>query len=131
MGHRHARLEATLRLFAGVVLVALATLAADRPLWAGDPLTKLGRGVTNFLTSPMEISTNMGKAVQKHGSFANGAFEGFFSGVFWMLARFTAGIYDIVTFPVPIPWNYEPVLKPPYAFDEWHATFPQLHQMKS
>lgn len=114
---------------ASLILGALLILAPVRPLAAETPVGKLGRGVTNFLTCPMEIPTNMGKAVQKHGSFANGAWEGFFSGVFWTLARLMTGIYDIVTFPVPLPWNYEPVLKPPYVMDEWHATFPQ-HQKK-
>jgi hypothetical protein len=32
------------------------------------------------------------------------------------LARTVAGIYEIFTFPIPIPLHYQPLIQPPYVW---------------
>jgi hypothetical protein len=34
-------------------------------------------------------------------------------------ARVGSGAWDVVTFPIKTPANYEPLLKPDYVFDQW------------
>ncbi len=116
-----------MRRWAGLILGAILILAAD-PLAAKTPFTKLGRGLSNVVLSPLEISTNMGKAAQRRESFGDGAWEGFASGLFYSVLRFATGLYDVVTFPVPLPWDYEPIMKPDYLLDEWHKTFPAIRK---
>jgi putative exosortase-associated protein (TIGR04073 family) len=84
--------------------------------YADKPLVKLGRGASNLLFAPVEMCTNLEKAVNKRG-LPSGIGEGLTSGFIFSLIRFGAGIYDVVTFLIPIPEDYQPIMKPAYVFD--------------
>ena len=76
------------------------------------PFTKGGRGLANLLTCWMEVPYRISKTVNRRdpvATFATGAAK----GLGWGLARFGAGLYEIVTFPIPIPRRYNPVLPAP------------------
>ena len=35
------------------------------------------------------------------------------------LLRTAAGVYETVTFPIPAPADYEPMVNPEFVFEEW------------
>lgn len=80
------------------------------------PFQKLGRGVANIVSSPLEIPKQMylqaieGKTVwDTTGRYVGG----FFIGVGWTGYRFGAGVYDVFTFPSK---REDAIIKPEYVF---------------
>lgn len=83
---------------------------------------KLKRGAVNVLTSPAEIpkqvkaeyaaeSTEIGpKVVSTVG--------GVVKGIAYFGGRLGAGLWDIVTFSLAVPENYEPIMTPEFVFDK-------------
>lgn len=70
---------------------------------------KLGRGVSNALGGWLEIPLNVHKryaASDTGGSLATGLVYGLFKG----LVRTGVGVYETVTFCLPYPEHYAPVL---------------------
>ena len=65
-----------------------------------NPIRKLSRGLSNVVFGLTEVPATMDVMNQRSGNSA--AFsQGLVSGLGRTLARLGAGIYDIVTFPVP------------------------------
>ena len=44
-----------------------------------------------------------------------GAFSGVFKGIGWMVYRSIAGVYDVITFPFPIPTYEHSIIEPEYV----------------
>lgn len=97
-----------------IAVMALSLLPAGTA-FAGNPLTKLGRGLTNIIFSFMEYPTNIQKAADRRGA-ASGFFEGVAAGTYYMVGRTLAGVYDVATFLIPLPAGYKPIMKPDYVF---------------
>lgn len=95
--------------------MAADDIAADENV-RGGPFVKLGRGLTNVIFSGMEIPSNVQRVVDVKGP-CSGFFEGMISGVFYMSGRILSGVYDVVTFPIPLPFRYGALMKPDYVFD--------------
>ena len=71
--------------------------------------TKLGRGVSNLLLGWLEIPLNVDKRYTTSdtvGSELTGAAVGVFKGA----VRMGVGAYETVTFFVPLPEHFEPIL---------------------
>ena len=94
------------------------------------PILKVGRGLVNTVSSPLEIPNQMylladhANDNSKYGiRTAAAAIEGLFMGLGFTCWRLGAGIYDIITFPIP---NYERcIIKPPYftvSFEAYYET---------
>ncbi|MBI3307111.1 MAG: exosortase system-associated protein, TIGR04073 family [Candidatus Omnitrophica bacterium] len=84
----------------------------------GTPLRKLQRGFLNIALSPAEMSYelhNVRKVDNVVPSWATAMSKGFF----YMGGRILAGAYDILTFPVPAPKNYEPLVYPEFAWEHF------------
>lgn len=86
------------------------------------PFEKLGRGIANIIGAPKEIPVQMlGSAVEMNEKYDNGAavlagaFSGIFKGVGWGVYRLVAGVYDVVTFPFPIPTYEYSIIEPEYV----------------
>jgi putative exosortase-associated protein (TIGR04073 family) len=87
------------------------------------PFGKLGRGIVNIVTSPKEIPIQiLGSAVEQNEKYDNngaaalaGAFSGVFKGIGWTLYRLVAGVYDVVTFPFPLPAYEYSIIEPEYV----------------
>ena len=94
----------------GVFLLTVATVC-----FASDPFTKLGRGVANTLTGWVEIPENIYKTSVDENAFA-GVTLGLAKGAGMTIVRTGAGIYEITTFPFPLPEDYKPILEPEYVF---------------
>ena len=104
-----------------VIIVIVLLLATAVSVQADNALDKLGRGAANVVTSPFEISKNMGDAKTEDGIFAS-LTVGLFKGIFDFGKRAVVGVYEIVTFPIPIPADYKPILTDPEYFLEGYLT---------
>lgn len=92
-------------------------------------MEKLGRGVTNILTSWVEIPRQVAIEWEKTDP-ATGSIVGTIKGFGWGFARFFTGAYEIVTFPFPIPQDYDPLIEPEYIVtDIWGAPIPGLTEL--
>ncbi|HTL48190.1 MAG TPA: exosortase system-associated protein, TIGR04073 family [Verrucomicrobiae bacterium] len=82
---------------------------------AGSPLRKLQRGFLNIALSPIEIVHELDR--QKNvDSLVPSWFTGVGMGSAYMAGRIAAGAYEMVTFPVPLPSGYQPLVEPEF---EW------------
>ena len=95
--------------------LALIVISATTVCFAQDPFTKLGRGVANTLTGWVELPKNIYNTSVEDNAFA-GMTLGLAKGAGMTLVRTGAGIYEIATFPFPLPQDYKPILEPEYVF---------------
>ena len=96
-------------------IFAVLVLTVAAVCFAQDPFTKLGRGVANTLTGWVELPKNIYKTSVEDNALA-GVTLGLAKGAGMTIVRTGAGIYEIVTFPFPLPENYKPILEPEYVF---------------
>ena len=74
------------------------------------PATKLGRGICNMLTFPLEIPEQISRVNNSDGPLAAST-VGVLKGFGWAIGRACVGVFEAFTFMSPGPKNYEPVLK--------------------
>ncbi|MCA9407404.1 MAG: exosortase system-associated protein, TIGR04073 family [Candidatus Omnitrophica bacterium] len=91
-----------------------------------DQLRKLKRGGINVVTSVGEIPNQM-KEVWKDDKMADKpkaakAYSGFLKGITYTFARMGSGLWDMFTFNLETPKNYEPLMKPAYICDHLDTT---------
>ncbi|MEA3489684.1 MAG: exosortase system-associated protein, TIGR04073 family [Candidatus Omnitrophota bacterium] len=98
-----------------IAIILIISVAA--PVYANGPIKKLGRGVANVVTCPFELPKGMGDAKEDKGIFA-GLTWGIFEGTVNVVKRAVVGVYEIVTFPLPVPGDYEPIMEDPEFFLE-------------
>lgn len=85
-----------------------------------NALGKLSRGITNIVTSPIEIFRNIYIRSQEE-NIAYGMTVGLGTGVVQTLVRCGAGIVETVTFPLNFPDEYkDPLVDPEYVWEEWY-----------
>lgn len=90
--------------------------ASDVP--GGNPLQKLGRGLSNCITFIFEIPMQMGKTNVQDGPFASFTY-GVLKGLGMAGLRAAVGVYEVATFPIPCPAGYKPILTDPeYMFED-------------
>ena len=83
--------------------------------YADTALKKLGRGLANAVTCPIEIPYRISEVNEDSGPLA--AFTwGVLDGIFRMTMRLVVGAYEIVSFPIPFPAHYEPIIDDPEFF---------------
>ena len=97
-----------------LLLICTNPVSAD-PTGGSKAASKLLRGVVNTVTGWAEIPKCIQEDAQDAGMGA-GLTWGLLRGVGHGLVRTAAGVYELVTFPVPAPPEYEPVIDPPYVF---------------
>jgi putative exosortase-associated protein (TIGR04073 family) len=83
---------------------------------AQDMGRKLYRGVVNTVSGWVEIPKNVYVTTMKH-EFGYGFIIGLPQGFLMAAARTAAGVYDTLTFPIPFPKDYKPVLEPEFVAD--------------
>ena len=90
---------------------ALTVILAGTARAEGGPITKLGRGLENIVTSPVEFLTQFIVAGDENGpvtTFVKGTVYG--TGA--MVGRILGGATEVVTFPIPLPRHYDPLMDP-------------------
>ncbi len=101
-----------------VSLVILTMLSVSSMCYAQDVLRKLGRGLANILTGWIEIPKNIyDTSVEENVGM--GLTVGLAKGIGMTVVRTGAGIYETITFPFPLPEDYEPLLEPEYVLSDY------------
>jgi len=96
----------------GMVVAATPAMAGGGESVGDNPaVQKLGRGTMNILDATVEIPGTMIRMGEEKGG--QGVFEGVFVGAVNMVKRAAVGVYEVVTFPFPVPADYEPILDEP------------------
>ncbi|HLD69595.1 MAG TPA: exosortase system-associated protein, TIGR04073 family [Candidatus Omnitrophota bacterium] len=84
----------------------------------GTPVRKLQRGFLNVVLSPIEIAEQM--SVEERRSLVEPTWAfGFMRGTAYMVGRTLIGIYEMLSFPLPLPANYEPVVEPEFLWQHF------------
>jgi len=78
---------------------------------------KLGRGVANTLGGWMEIPLTVDEEWDASHDQAANLFAGAGMGILNGAARTAVGLYEVVTFPLPLPAGYAPILPTLKYFD--------------
>ena len=100
---------------AGLILIFIFSMTA--PAYCDDALKKLGRGISNTFTFPLEIIEQIKRVNNSDGAFAAMTY-GVVKGIAMMGVRAAVGVYELATFPIPFPKNYKPILTNPEFFFE-------------
>ena len=96
-----------------VILIVLVSLTVSlRPAEAQTASDKLGRGLANTLTGILALPYTMKEETDKNGIIA-GMTTGTIKGIGNVIVRELVGVYEILTFPFPVPEGYRPVLDNP------------------
>lgn len=99
-----------------IVFILAVSLAA--PVFAKNMGDKLTRGAANIITGLFgEIGKNIDKEWTASNNAAIGVFTGFIKGTVLGICRTGSGIWDLVTFPINLPKDYEPLVKPDYLVE--------------
>ena len=103
-----------------LLLLAIAIISnlIITPVFAQDPMRKLGRGLANTVTGIVEIPKKV-ILISKNDNPVLGLTWGWVKGAAVGLLRTATGLYEIVTFPIPAPADYEPMIEPEFVFQEW------------
>ncbi len=102
----------------GGVLAAQVT-AGTSGYTPGD---KLVRGLANVCLGFIEIPRNIHNTTQEDSLLA-GWTVGMGKGLGYTVMRMGVGIYEVLTFPFPLPKDYVPVITPEYV---WQAPGPRM-----
>jgi len=102
-----------------ILVMAAMCFGVIGTAFANDPGTKLTRGVTNSLTGLLEVPLTIGEEWKASNNMAVGIFVGAGKGLVWGFMRTLSGLYDLLTFPIPIPEKYDSIMKPDYV---WRTT---------
>jgi len=81
---------------------------------------KLGRGIANVTTAPLEVLRTISLVSQQHGNLA-GLTVGVVQGVVAAVVREVAGVVEVATFCIPIPKDFGPLVRPEFvwAYGDW------------
>lgn len=108
------------KVFAALVLtlfVLLPLRAAEAEIQGeGTPQRKLQRGFLNVALSPIEISNELSKEI-RNDTLPPSWFIGLGRGAAYTVGRALVGVYEMVTFPLPYPAHYKPVLHPEFPWE--------------
>lgn len=100
-----------------LVLIFAFSLVAPAYCEIDGAIKKLGRGLCNAVTFPLEVPEQMKRVSDAEGPMA-GLTYGILKGAFMMCVRAVVGVYETATFPLPIPQDYKPILNDPEFFLE-------------
>lgn len=112
-----AKLLGLLLVFAFLLPLGARADSEDAPK-GQNALRKLGRGVANILFGIVEVPNQITKTTSAQGGGA-GVTYGVGKGLVRWIGREFAGVYDIVTFPVPFPRGYKPVMRPEFPNEDY------------
>ena len=103
-----------------VLMLSIAWFLSSAPVWAQDPIHKMGRGVVNVLTGWLELPKQLHLGSQEDNPIA-GIGHGLMKGAGLTVLRGGVGIYEALTFPLPYPKDYaspyEHMELPDYAWE--------------
>ena len=99
-----------------LLLFLCFTLFFPIPAHAGGPLKKLLRGMATIVTAPLEIPHETRRywkmGAKKTDHILVWILCGFVKGTADTTIHLGSGLWDVVSFPVPIPADYKSLMKP-------------------
>jgi len=95
---------------------ALSAVGPPEAAHADSPPHKFGRGLANLALGSMEIPAQIIHEDRRRGPFW-AASLGFAKGVGGFVTRTLVGVYEVVTFPAPVPRGYRAILTPEYPWE--------------
>jgi putative exosortase-associated protein (TIGR04073 family) len=98
-----------------LVIAGIMLFSFIAPIYAQNPIIKLGRGVVNTLSGWLEIAKQPYETTKQENLLA-GCTVGIVKGLGMGLLRTGVGLWDLLTFPIPAPAKFEPILKPEFVF---------------
>ena len=94
-----------IRRLALTVTLAAGVLGISPAVWAQDPIHKMGRGMVNVLTGWLELPKHLNLGWQANNPIT-GVATGLMKGTGLALLRSGVGLYEAVTFPIPLPQGF-------------------------
>jgi len=101
--------------FVLIFAIIVSLISIQSPCFADNMLRKLGRGVCNIATSVIELPKSIQESFYDDGPLAAATY-GILDGLYKFVARTVVGAYEVVTFPIPIPAHYAPIIEPEFLF---------------
>ncbi|MBL7157537.1 MAG: exosortase system-associated protein, TIGR04073 family [Candidatus Omnitrophica bacterium] len=98
-----------------IVCVIIISFCLTNISYAGA-FKKLGRGLANTFTGWIEVFTTIERKFEEE-EYLIAVFYGFPEGLVRAVTRTAVGLYETVTFPIPIPDNYEVILEPEFVLE--------------
>jgi putative exosortase-associated protein (TIGR04073 family) len=124
----------------GLVALALIAMLGAQPVQAGGPFAKESvparssrkflRGVQNVAFFWAEIPKEIHRDWKNVDPFT-GLFTGTGKGLYKGGMRLGVGVFEVVTFPLDVPANYQPIIYPETVFEDgfdWNAE--EYHAMR-
>lgn len=102
-----------LAFLAPLFLIIILGLAGSPQAFADDAWSKFGRGFSNLVFGVTELGKQPFE-MAKTEPWPVAFFGGLGKGAVMMLLRMGAGIYEVVTFPIPWPNGYDPIIEPEF-----------------
>ena len=113
---QHRWIWVALALVTGMSIGIPIGWADERALGYAEGATrKLGRGICNVATGPLELIREPSLVNQQDGGLA-GATIGIVQGIWATVAREVVGAYEIATFFLPIPRGFRPIATPEFVY---------------
>ena len=103
------------------LILAQPVFAATQMEPKGTMMRKFQRGFINLGLSPIEIRHELHLEKRKDAYLPSWV-PGLFRGSAFMVGRALSGAYDLVTFPIPLPSGYEPLVYPELVTDHLEDT---------
>ena len=103
------------RKFLFAFCLSVVLLSTTSQAFASDPFVKLGRGVTNVVTCVGEYPIQWSKLTDQYDPLT-ATLATIFHGTGFTIVRALSGVYDIVTFPFPLPRDYQSIVQPETIF---------------
>jgi len=100
-----------------ICICIIALFLSSSFAYAGTPMEKIKRGAMNIISCPFELGNGMMQANEQDG-IGSAYTWGIVNGVLRVGLRAIVGVYELVTFPIPIPKDYAPIMTDPEYFFE-------------
>ena len=111
-----------------VVIILAVSFLSPSAVDAGDnPGSKLGRGLSNIVTSPLQYIVQTSKLNENHDG-VTALLGGLVNGTGFMAWRMCVGVYEVATFPLPVPSQYGPVLDPDTSLTDLKNTLKSVNE---
>lgn len=112
------RVSFILFVFLGTGGLLAAPAGAQEKDWnahMSGSMRKLGRGVANVATCPLELIRTPSLVGRSEGLIAE-ITTGIAKGAWNTVVRGVAGVYEVITFPIETKEGFEPIVKPEYVW---------------
>jgi len=100
------------------LVLAVFIMNAIAPSVSAQTATrKLGRGFANMFLGFLELPQNVVDTAESDGALAAITY-GIVRGTAMSVLRTSVGVYETITFLIPLPWAYETIIEPEFMMSD-------------